>query len=107
MQDIVQQAVAKAVSSRDDDLVTLHQQLDESEAHFQAELDEAHAQLLASQEVQHKLEQQLRDSEAKRWVASCCRDYRELEAFCMPTSVIKQCLMFLYTTHQVFGQTLM
>ncbi|KAL0041347.1 hypothetical protein WJX79_000374 [Trebouxia sp. C0005] len=66
VQDTVQQAVAVAVSSRDDDLVTLHQQLDESEAQFQAELDEAHAQLLASQEIQHKLEQQLRDSEAKR-----------------------------------------
>ncbi len=73
MQDTVQQAVAVAVSSRDDDLVALHQQLDESEAHFQADLDEAHAQLLASQEIQHKLEQQLRDSEAKRWVAFRCR----------------------------------
>ena len=71
VQDTVQQAVAVAVSSRDDDLVTLHQQLDESEAHFQADLDEAHAQLLASQEIQHKLEQQLRDSEAKRWVVFC------------------------------------
>ncbi|KAL0050284.1 hypothetical protein WJX82_008110 [Trebouxia sp. C0006] len=66
VQDTVQQAVAVAVSSRDDDLVTLHQQLDEGEAHFQADLDEAHAQLLASQEIQHKLEQQLRDSKAKR-----------------------------------------
>ncbi|KAL0042207.1 hypothetical protein WJX77_006142 [Trebouxia sp. C0004] len=66
VQDRVQQAVAVAVSSRDDDMVILHQQLDESEAHFQAELDDAHAQLLASQEIQHKLEQQLRDSEAKR-----------------------------------------
>jgi len=66
LQDSVQQAVAGAVSSRDADLLALHQQLDESEAHFQAELDEAHAQLLDSQEIQLRLEQQLRDSEAKR-----------------------------------------
>lgn len=62
----VQQAVAMAVSSRDGDLLALHQQLEEGEANFQAELDEAHAQLLDSQNIQHKLEQQLRDSEAKR-----------------------------------------
>lgn len=62
----VQQAVALAVSSRDADLLALHHQLEESEAHFQAELDEAHAQLLDSQDLQLKLEQQLRDSEAKR-----------------------------------------
>ena len=66
LQEAVQQAVSVAVGSRDADLLTLHHQLDEGEAHFQAELDEAHAQLLDSQEVQHKLEQQLRDSEAKR-----------------------------------------
>lgn len=63
----VQQAVALAVSSRDADLLALHQQLEEGEAHFQAELDEAHLQLLDSQNTQHKLEQQLRDSEAKRY----------------------------------------
>ena len=62
----VQQAVALAVSSRDADLLALQQQLEEGEANFQGELDEAHAQLLDSQDLQHKLEQQLRDSEAKR-----------------------------------------
>ena len=66
LQDTIQQAVAAAVSSRDDDLLLLHQQLEENEAHFQADMDEAHAQLLESQNTQHKLEQQLRDSEAKR-----------------------------------------
>lgn len=66
----VQQAVAVAVSGRDEDMLALHQQLEEGEAHFQAELDEAHAQLLDSQNTQHKLEQQLRDSEAKRYASS-------------------------------------
>lgn len=66
----VQQAVAMAVSGRDEDMLALHQQLEEGEAHFQAELDEAHAQLLDSQNIQHKLEQQLRDSEAKRYASS-------------------------------------
>lgn len=64
----VQQAVAQAVSSRDEDVLALQQQLEEGEAHFQAELDEAHLQLLDSQNIQHKLEQQLRDSEAKRYL---------------------------------------
>ena len=67
VQQSLQQAVALAVSSRDEDLMALHHQLEESEAHFQADLDEAHAQLLDSQNIQHKLEQQLRDSEAKRY----------------------------------------
>ena len=68
LQQSIQQAVAAAVGSRDEDLTALHQQLEEGEAHFQAELDEAHIQLLDSQDVQHKLEQHLRDSEAKRYV---------------------------------------
>ena len=66
----VQQAVEQAVSSRDEDVLALHQQLEEGEAHFQAELDEAHLQLLGSQNIQHKLEQQLRDSEAKRYASN-------------------------------------
>lgn len=73
----VQQAVAVAVGGRDEDMLALHQQLEEGEAHFQAELDEAHAQLLDSQNTQHKLEQQLRDSEAKRYASS-----RQCASYC-------------------------
>ena len=68
VQQSLQQAVSLAVSSRDEDLMALHQQLEESEAHLQEELEYAHAQLLDSQNIQHKLEQQLRDSEAKRYI---------------------------------------
>ena len=70
-QAALQESVAAAVSSRDADLLALHHQLEENDAHFQAELDEAHTHLLDSQELQHKLEQQLRDSEAKRWACFC------------------------------------
>ena len=55
-----------AVSSSNHELMELHQQLEENEAHYQTDLDEAHQKLLDSQNVQHRLEQQLRDSEAKR-----------------------------------------
>ena len=54
-----------AISRRDAEIVVLQQHLEEAEAHYQTELDEAHAQLLDAQELYSKLEQQLRDSEAK------------------------------------------
>ena len=65
-----QHASYDVVSSRDADIAALQQHLEEAEAHYQTELDDAHAHLLATQEVHSKLEQQLRDSEAKRYCNS-------------------------------------
>lgn len=64
-----QHATQDAVSTRDADLAAMQQHLDEAEAHYQTELDDAHTHLLETQDVYSKLEQQLRDSEAKRYLA--------------------------------------